>query len=61
MDATGVEEKDIELVCKQSNVSRKRAIEALISNANDIVSAIMVSALHNVKSLCWMIVFTVKF
>merc|ERR1712226_263395 len=41
VDATGVEEKDIELVCQQSNVSRKKAIKALRSNDNDIVNAIM--------------------
>jgi len=41
VDATGVEEKDIELVCQQSNVSRKKAIKALRANDNDIVNAIM--------------------
>jgi len=41
VDATGVEEKDIELVCQQSNVSRKKAIKALKKNDNDIVNAIM--------------------
>lgn len=41
VDATGVEEKDIELVCQQSNVSRKKAIKALKKNENDIVNAIM--------------------
>jgi len=41
VDATGVEEKDIELVCQQSNVSRKKAIKALRGNDNDIVNAIM--------------------
>merc|ERR1719234_956975 len=40
-DASGVEEKDIELVCQQSNVSRKKAIKALKANDNDIVNAIM--------------------
>merc|ERR1719206_1404603 len=35
------EEKDIELVCQQSNVSRKKAIKALKANDNDIVNAIM--------------------
>jgi nascent polypeptide-associated complex subunit alpha len=40
VDATGVEEKDIELVCQQSNVSRKKAIKALRAN-DDIVNAIM--------------------
>jgi len=41
VDETGVEEKDIELVMQQSNVSRKRAIKALKNNDNDIVNAIM--------------------
>jgi len=40
-DATGVEEKDIELVMSQANVSRNRAIRALKKNDNDIVNAIM--------------------
>lgn len=41
VDATGVEEKDIELVMQQSNVTRKKAIKALKNNDNDIVNAIM--------------------
>lgn len=41
VDATGVEEKDIELVCQQSNVSKNKAIKALKRNDNDIVNAIM--------------------
>jgi len=41
VDESGVEEKDIELVCQQSNVSRKKAIKALKANDNDIVNAIM--------------------
>jgi len=41
VDASGIEEKDIELVMQQSNVSRNRAIKALRSNENDIVNAIM--------------------
>merc|ERR1712142_469075 len=41
VDASGVEEKDIELVCQQPNVSRKKAIKALRANDNDIVNAIM--------------------
>lgn len=41
VDATGIEEKDIELVCQQSGVSRNRAIKALRKNDNDIVNAIM--------------------
>ena len=42
VDATGVEEKDIEIVVQQANVSRKRAIKALKKNNMDIVNAIMV-------------------
>lgn len=41
VDSTGIEEKDIELVCQQSNVSRNKAIKALSANDNDIVNAIM--------------------
>ncbi len=43
VDDSGVEEKDIELVVQQANVSRKKAIKALKANNNDIVNAIMVS------------------
>ena len=42
VDATGIEEKDIEIVIAQSNVSRKKAIKALKKNNNDIINAIMV-------------------
>jgi len=41
VDASGVEEKDIELVIQQSSVSRNKAIKALRKNDNDIVNAIM--------------------
>ncbi len=41
VDATGVEEKDIELVMSQANVSRAKAVKALKNNTNDIVNAIM--------------------
>ncbi|CAO3635663.1 unnamed protein product [Cunninghamella echinulata] len=41
VDATGVEEKDIELVVNQVNVSRNKAIKALKNNDNDTVNAIM--------------------
>lgn len=41
VDATGVEEKDIDIVVSQSNCSRKRAIKALKNNNNDIINAIM--------------------
>lgn len=44
-DTTGMEEKDIELVISQANVSRKKAIRALKNADNDIVNAIMVSRL----------------
>lgn len=40
-DATGLEEKDIELVISQANVSRNKAIRALKAANNDIVNAIM--------------------
>lgn len=41
VDATGVEEKDIDLVIQQANVSRPKAIKALKNNNHDIVNAIM--------------------
>jgi nascent polypeptide-associated complex subunit alpha len=41
VDATGIEDKDIELVQTQANVSRKKAIKALKENDNDIVNSIM--------------------
>ena len=37
----GVEDKDIELVMSQANVSRSKAVKALKNNSNDIVNAIM--------------------
>ena len=37
-----MEDKDIELVVQQANVTRARAIRALKNNKNDIVNAIMV-------------------
>ncbi len=40
-----MEEKDIELVMQQANVSRPKAVRALKNNKNDIVNAIMVSVL----------------
>merc|ERR1712184_207051 len=40
-DEAGVEDKDIELVISQANVSRTKAVKALKNNANDIVNAIM--------------------
>ncbi len=41
-----MEEKDIELVVQQANVSRNKAIKALKKNNNDIVNAIMVSSIY---------------
>jgi len=41
VDEAGVEDKDIELVMSQANVSRSKAVKALKNNANDIVNAIM--------------------
>merc|ERR1712198_93001 len=40
-DEAGIEDKDIELVMSQANVSRTKAVKALKNNANDIVNAIM--------------------
>lgn len=40
-DATGIEEKDVELVMSQANVSRNKAVKALKNSDNDIVNAIM--------------------
>lgn len=40
-DATGLEDKDIELVMTQASVSRKKAVKALKENDNDIVNSIM--------------------
>jgi nascent polypeptide-associated complex subunit alpha len=40
-DATGLEDRDIELVMNQANVSRNKAVKALKSNDNDIVNAIV--------------------
>lgn len=41
VDETGLEAKDIELVMQQANVSRKKAVNALKENDNDIVNSIM--------------------
>jgi len=41
VDETGVEEKDIELVMSQAQVSRSAAVKALKKTKNDIVNAIM--------------------
>jgi len=45
VDETGIEEKDIDLVMSQAQVSRAKAIRALRTANNDIVNAIMVSFL----------------
>ncbi|KAK5606948.1 hypothetical protein CRENBAI_012421 [Crenichthys baileyi] len=42
VDDAGLEQRDIELVMAQANVSRAKAIRALKHNKNDIVNAIMV-------------------
>jgi len=41
VDEEGVDDKDIDLVMSQANVSRKKAVKALKNNDNDIVNAIM--------------------
>merc|ERR1711879_336264 len=41
VDEEGVEDKDIEFVMSQANVSRSKAVKALKNNSNDIVNAIM--------------------
>lgn len=41
VDDDGLEEKDIDIVKQQANVSRGKAIKALKNNKNDIVNAIM--------------------
>lgn len=40
-DEDGIEGKDIELVMQQAGVTREKAVEAIKSNNNDIVNAIM--------------------
>lgn len=41
IDYKGVEEKDVDLVCAQAQVTKRRAIDALLRNDSDIVNAIM--------------------
>ena len=41
IDASGIEDKDIELVMTQASVSRNKAVKALKENENDIVNSIM--------------------
>lgn len=50
MDEGDVEEKDIELVMQQANISRAKAVRALKNNKNDIVNAIMASHFINNSS-----------
>jgi hypothetical protein len=45
-----VEEKDIDLVMCQANVSRAKAIKALRNNNHDIVNAIMVSCIPQITN-----------
>merc|ERR1712203_598349 len=49
VEADGVEEKDIELVMSQANVSRGKAVKALKNNTNDIVNAIMELTIEHLK------------
>lgn len=58
VDATGVEDKDIELVVNQANVSRAKAIKALKNNENDVVNAIMVSW-NQLTFLCGLVYWSV--
>jgi len=41
VDEDGLEDKDIQLVMTQASVSRKKAVQALRENDNDIVNSIM--------------------
>jgi len=41
VDSEGIEEKDIELVMAQANVSKRKAVKALKENDGDIVNSIM--------------------
>ena len=52
-----MEEKDIELVIQQANVTRSKAIRALKNNKNDIVNAIMVG----VKITCQLLYDIISF
>jgi len=59
-DATGMEEKDIELVMSQANVSRNKAIRALKNASNDIVNAIMDLTVWHVDESFWLFSFLFK-
>lgn len=39
IDTTGIEDKDIELVMNQANVSKRKAVKALKENDGDIVNS----------------------
>jgi len=54
VDEEGVEDKDIELVIQQANVTRAKAIRALKNNSNDIVNAIMVRIVNFAGTLSFM-------
>jgi nascent polypeptide-associated complex subunit alpha len=41
VDEDGLEDKDIQLVMQQANVTRTKAVKALKENDNDIVNSIM--------------------
>ena len=41
VDATGVEERDIDIVMTQASVTRGKAVKALKENEGDVVNAIM--------------------
>ena len=41
IDTTGIEDKDVELVMAQANVSKRKAVKALRENDGDIVNSIM--------------------
>ncbi|KAM3171246.1 hypothetical protein ACTXT7_017001 [Hymenolepis weldensis] len=47
-DPSGVEDKDIELIMNQANVSRAKAINALLKNDKDIVNAIMLREVSSI-------------
>lgn len=56
VDDTGVEEKDVELVMTQANVSRSKAVKALKNNENDIVNAIMELTMWSSYALRWSVI-----
>lgn len=49
VDDSGIEDKDVDLVMLQANVSRAKAIKALRNNGCDLVNAIMVSVLYRLR------------